>query len=240
MENKNRAERFLQVYAEIDTYMRKSLRHQMMVPHHSLIDEMAVKHRRFDQYRFDLHTFARLRNAIVHNPYGDKADPIAEPHVAVVEHYEAIIKHLINPISALDKSTPADKIFMTSLTDNAKEVMQTMRLKRYKYVPVVYKNHMIGVFSENVVFSYLTEQGAGINDNTKIDLFRDYMGFEAHSSEYFEFVSVNTPFDDIEALFARTFKDTKRLAVVYITKKGSYKEPLLGMLTAWDVLGQKN
>lgn len=235
------AEEFLTIYNELDVYMRKQLRCGEGIAHMYMIDRMSEKNPAFRNFRDELKEYARLRNAIIHNPFMREADPIAEPHFEVVRHYGILKERILNPPRAVLLAVPAEKIYSTRLEANALEVIKVMSQKIYSYVPVLDENKRIaGVFSENVVFSYLAKNMAcAIDQNTKISVFEDLIPVEKHSSEYFEFAHKKAMLSEVKELFERGLTERKRLGVVYITDNGRQNGVIVGMITAWDIAGSE-
>ncbi len=227
------------IYNEIDHYMRKRLGAQEFVEHGALLRQMADKDRIFSANYKDLKLFSELRNILVHNPYPDKANPLIIPHDYILGKYEEIRSAILHPKKALDIAIKPQLIYKTVLSANALDVMQEMDDKTYTHVPVMERDKMIGVFSENTILAYLVHhKDAIIMKDTKVSEFREFIGLDKHKSEYFEFVSRDTLFSDVEVLFQKGLKERKRVAVVYITEHGKQDEKLLGMITAWDVAGK--
>ena len=57
--------------------------------------------------------------------------------------------------------------------------------------------------------------------------------------ERFLLLSASATYHDVRAAFERAGERDSRLAAVFITPNGRMDEPLLGMLTPWDVLGRR-
>ena len=95
--------------------MRKELNQDHKASHSDLIRKMARKNKVFNIYMDELLSFARLRNAIIHNPYNRYAQPIADPHDYVVEKYKKILDYVLRPARALD--TIAVKVKISILPD---------------------------------------------------------------------------------------------------------------------------
>jgi CBS domain-containing protein len=166
------SEKFITIYNELDTYMRKVLNIDESVTHSELIRIMSKKNKVFKRDFDDLKAFSRLRNAIVHNPDNRNANPIAEPHDYIVNKYEDIKNKVINPPVALNTIAIKSKdIFTTTMDANALNVMQEMNRNSYTHVPVVQDGKLIGVFSENTVFSYLVKNQLFLNCNIKCNTF---------------------------------------------------------------------
>jgi len=228
---------FLSIYNEIDRYMRLALNVDHRVPHTHLIDELTEESRIFKRYSYDLKAFAMLRNAIVHNPHSRIAHPIAEPHDTILRLYEDIKNQVLNPPVALEAAVPAKSIFTAAPNDRALAVMRKMRERSFSHVPVVQDQKLIGVFSENTVFSYLVNNHAvDVGRETLIKEFLEYISIGSHENEYFSFVPKGTLVLDVESMFQKGLKNKKRLAVVFITENGKKEEQILGLITAWDLV----
>lgn len=233
------SEQFIYIYNELDSFMRKELKARDEVEHGFLLSEMVKNgNKMFEIHGYELRLFARLRNAIIHNPYRKTAHPIAEPHEEIVEQYERIKNEVINPPKALSIAVPGASIFVASLDSKVQDILQVMIDKSYTHIPVIEDNKMIGIFSENTLFCYLVDNKDCIltSDITVRD-FKEYIPLNKHMSEYFEFISRNTTLSDVEEIFSKGLKDTKRIGVVYITEHGRQDEKLLGMITVWDLAG---
>src|SRR5690606_32953252 len=82
-----------------------------------------------------------------------------------------------------------EDIFTTTTDANALYVMQTMGKNSYTHVPVLEGDAMVGVFSENTVFSYLVKnQILALDQDILIGEFAEFIPLDKHESEYFEFV----------------------------------------------------
>ncbi len=238
-ETKTNYDEFITIYNEIDDYMRNELDVDQGVPHTDLIKRISEKNKVFARYSNDLLSFARLRNAIVHNPYKRHADPIADPHNNVVKKYQHILSKVLNPAKAIDTiAVRSENIFTADLDDRALKVMAAMNENTYTHVPVIENGRLIGVFSENTVFSYIVKtKDVILEKEVKLREFSEFIPISKHESESFAFVSREALVADVEQMFADQLQQGKRLAVVFITHNGAPGEKLLGMITAWDIAG---
>ena len=236
------SDKFLMIYNDLDRHMRDCLKAKPGTPNSFLINTLAKSNRTMAKFKEDLLTFSRLRNAIIHNPYKKDADPIAEPHDNIIARYEEIVSRITCPPSALSTvAIPRRKVFTTTMDSKVINVMRVMVNSLYTHVPIVDDGRVIGVFSENSVFSYLTKYGKGnFFEDVLIGDFTDFIDIDRNESEYYEFVEKDTLLIDIEEMFQNGLKDNKRLALVFITENGRRNERLLGLVTAWDVAGYKS
>lgn len=231
--------RFLDIYNQLDNYLRKRLERDDDVSHSFLIKKAAEKDLVIRSQKENLLQFSQLRNAIVHNPDRAIAHPIAEPHSIIVDQYEDVLSKILNPVKALSISVPAEKIYKTSLNDIAINIMRVMNDKVFTHVPVIEDDKMVGVFSENVVFSYLVKHEiVSVDRDIKISEFREFLPHDKHQSEYFLFAMRTASLIEIQKLFDNELGNNRRLGVVFITHNGKADEKLLGMITAWDVVGK--
>ena len=231
------SEEFISLYNKLDRFMKEKLSRNDGFSHTRMITYMARQHGMFRRHESELKSLARLRNAIIHNMYPDRAETIAEPHEYVVKRYQEIINSLLEPPKALSIAVLKKDIYVTTLEDNATRVMKAMNENRYTHVPVMDNGKMFGIFSENTVFTYIAEKSTCIRENPRIKDFADFIPLEKHKSEHFIFKDRDSLICDIEELFHRELEGHRRLAVVYITENGRSDEELLGMITSWDIAG---
>lgn len=229
-------EEYVSIYNELDEYMRKTLGDQDFADHMTLIDSMSKKDRFFVANGRDLKNLAKLRNALVHNPYRKDAHPMASLHPMLVEKYRTLRNALLKPSLALTIAIPGANVFSTTPSTIAIDVISKMDKNTYTHVPVIESGKMVGVFSENVILSFLADRNEGIITNTtKISEFKDFTPVQKHRSEVFEFVSKTATVADVFKLFNDAIKVRKRIGVVFITQSGKPTEKYIGILTAWDL-----
>jgi len=107
------------------------------VSHMFIIDRLSDTNKFIRNHKEELKLYARLRNAIVHNPFGSEINVIAEPHPKVVAKYAALRDGIVNPPPALRFAILPEKIYSTTMGANAREVMRVMADKAFTYVPVL-------------------------------------------------------------------------------------------------------
>ncbi len=234
------SQKFLAIYNELDDFMRHDLNAEHYVSHSDLIHKMIKKGNSvFDYYYQDLKSFARLRNAIVHNPDKKTADPIAEPHDDIVKQYQELLGKVVRPELALDSlAIPMDKLYAVTLDTNVLKAMKIMNKHILSYLPIIEKYKLIGVFSDSTLFDYiLRHQHTIIDANLIISDLGETIDIDNHISEAFIFTKKDTTVIEIEDIFRKGFKDNKRIAVVFITEDGTETGMLLGLVSAWEVAG---
>lgn len=240
-EHKLNSTRFLDIYNELDVFMKQEITNHNGEGHVAMIKKMAKNRRISSNDKDDLIFFATsLRNTMIHNTYKGCTSSIIEPHDYIVSKYDGIKNKIKNPPIALDIAIKAEDIFTTTMKSVALDVMKEMNKNTYTHVPVFENERIIGVFSENSVFSYMVKnEDVLIEKDVKIEEFIDFIPLEKHESEFFEFVPKNKLVIDIEEMFQKELINRKRLSVVFITESGKPTEKILGIITAWDVAGYK-
>jgi CBS domain-containing protein len=217
------SEKFLAIYNELDAYMRKELNVESWVSHKELIRRLTDKGNSVIKYNADdLISYAELRNAIVHNPYKNQLEPIAEPHDIILTKYGNLRNQILNPPLALSTLAIKEKdIYKVSLEDNAIAVMEEMSKKSFTHVPVIEDSKLIGVFSENTIFSYIiSNKNVLIDDEFRIGDFIQFVPINNHCSECFLFKPRTVSVLEIEEVFKKDLIGNKRIAAVFITENG--------------------
>lgn len=241
-EAKDKAIRFLEIYDRLDRYMRDKLLGESARgqddAHSNLIRKLAKEHPIFDKYEFDLLSFARLRNSIVHNPKKKLFDPIAEPHDDVLALYESLYLRIAQPDKVLDIATSRESMLVVQFDDRLLDTMRKMRAGGFHCVPVIKGGNFFGVFSESTVFRMLTEAGeAHITEEMTFAAVADYLPIDRNPDEIYLFRPLTmTVIEAIDA-FDRAIEGDRRLMAIFITEKGHKDEYIQGMMTAWDVAG---
>ena len=153
---------------------------------------------------------------------------------------KSIIDEINNPPTIYNSNMCIKKQYMycKTINDTVESTIKDMVDKTYTHVPILENGIIKGVFSESSLLDIVdTESGIIIDKNTKFADILEYLKLGNHSTEEFIFISRNKNIYDVEDIFKDYFIRKKRVGCVYITESGKADESILGMLTAWDVLG---
>lgn len=170
-----------------------------------------------------------IRNLITHD------SNIAANFIEVSDELLDFMRKEINLITkekkAFDIMIPYNEILYCEDGDSIKEIINNMREKKYTNVPILKNKHVIGVFNENSLITYLIS-----NNNKFVDLI-DSVNFslEQDYSRYYRFTSLQTKVNELEDMFEER-KDDKRLELVFVTQNGLANEKVLGIITVYDVI----
>ena len=233
----SRSQRFLNAYNRLDQFMRTLLEADHDYPHTKAIGQASKLNERIQVESRKLRSFARLRNAIVHNP-DCRAEPIAEPHVRIVDAYEQLVEELIRPVPAHDHWVPADQIYAGDDTFSVFEVMNQMVTRRYSHLPILRDGVVVGVFSEWTPMDMAQEaQELVITPTQQLCELAQWTHLARPSiREAVRFAPADTSLDDLRAMFRSSFQERFRIGVVFFTQNGHPEEPLLGLMTPWDLV----
>ena len=132
------AEQFVQIYNQIDDYMRKRLGHDSNDGSYaSRIRYLAKRDSSFRKYLDILISYGELRNAIVHDFGRDEYRIIAEPYTEEVERYRKIKDTVMAPVLAFDEITlKANVLFSISPEDKVSYVVSVMDKRNFNYAPI--------------------------------------------------------------------------------------------------------
>lgn len=206
---------------------------------HLLIDELSKKNSVVRRNKKELDLMRDVRNLNSHE-FAKEYGYVVCPNPEMNSRLKSIIEEITNPptIYTSNMSIKRQEMYCKSLEDNIETTIKDMIDKVYTHIPIIENEVLIGVFSENTLLDIVNAKGGIIIDeDTKFNEIVDYIKIEEHSTEEFLFVSRNTNIYDVEDLFKDYFIKKKRLGCVYITEHGKENEKILGMTTAWDVLG---
>lgn len=226
--------RFINTYNELSEYMEKYLNYKDYRSHTQMLNIMSKKNHTVRTYYDELRTFANLRNIIVHDSTS-KYNPIADPHIEVVQRYESILKELKDPPTAFGMSTKAKDLVFASPNMRLKECIKIMHDKDFTYMPISQSMQLVGVLSGDSVFTYMRKnQTTTVHDDFRIKDLGD--AIKTHMDERYSFVSKNTSLIDVTQMYVNDIQDGKRLGAVFVTEHGREDERILGMISAWDLI----
>lgn len=129
-------------------------------------------------------------------------------------------------------------MYCKNLNDDINSTIKDMIEKVYTHIPIIENNILKGVFSESTLLDIINkDKGIIIDKSTQFKEIEEFLKIENHTSEEFIFISKNKNIYDIEEMFKNYFSKKKKIGCIYITENGKSTERILGMTTAWDILG---
>ena len=190
----------------------------------------------FAEYSEILNTLREIRNALVHTDFnvdGNVGLVVTDDGINAIEE---IIEKIKNP--KLVSDVYSSNLKYCHLDDSVIDVLTMMAEYHYSHIPVLTSNNkIIGVFSENTIFSTLANNGSiSLDGNTKIRDFYQYIPIDQHTAECFDFIGVNDKLYIAKDKFANPIINDKKLVALFVTIDGKSDRKILGILTPWDVI----
>jgi CBS domain-containing protein len=184
------------------------------------------------KYKSELHQFAKLRNAIVHERVN--ADYyIAEPHIEVVERIEEICREFEKPQTALSIAT--SPVFYYYEDAYLKDVLKVINKFDFTRFPIYDKDDKyVALLTSTEIIQWMAK-----HFSSEVIHFEDVRIKELlkKGKNYFvTFVTEDASLYEIEELFERYHTRGKKLQAVIITETGDRHGKPIGVITPWDLL----
>lgn len=236
----NNAEIFLDKYRELE----RAVRTVFKIDNDDSIYYYLTHESKYRVYKEDLSYCKDIRNLLSHNPKLNGKYAVM-PDDATISFIENIISKIKATPRCSEISVNIDQIFRSDYDGNVLDTMLKMRKNAFSNVPIVDKDGIVvGVFNENSIFSYLSdEQIVCVDENLKFKDIQPYLGIHDRENTDFIFVDgklyVYELLDEIQSAFNRG----KKIDMAFITRNGKDNSPLLGIVTLWDIIasyGEQN
>lgn len=232
------AELFLQKYRILEGLLEK--RYDGCKMSSSSVVMEYIRDADSEPVRVDLDLIREIRNILSHNAGPDGA-AVVEPSQAMVARLDEIIAYVKRPRSAAKCGTPAERILSVHPNDNISNVMRSMLKNGYSHVPVTEHGRLKGVFSVKCLFDYLTKNGFdSLNEDSRIADLGNSIQIEKRFGEKYMFVAADTSVLSVRNAFESQRERNNRLAAVFVTQNGNMNEPIICMLSPWDVLNNQD
>ena len=228
MEEKTKAERFLDAFNSIDYSLRARYNLNRSMSFSDLIRKCVSLNYVVRKYEDDLIDYGRLRNAIVHQ--GNKDYIIAEPHDNIVSHIEKI-EHLINvPPKAIDICRR--DVLSASAGSSMEDIIKLISSSKYSNIPIYQGKTLIGIANGQKI---LDSFGQYLISGGKANTFLKHMQIEdlltkIEDSKYYEVCPVDLTIEET----LNKFHNNPKLLVILLTKTGGYNENAVGIVTGAD------
>lgn len=228
-------DRFLDLYNKLDSLSRDHF-HLDDRSESAIIRLINELHRSSSSSDVDLgdalDSLRQLRNTLVHTEKVAGQD-LAEVNPVAIDMLLKAIAMLDNPPKAFASAIGIDRVFSCAQSDLVSFVLTRMIKGGYSHVPVLdAKGILLGVFSENVICSYLNDhQDISLKSGLKIDDLASYIPLDKHDNERYLISSKDALLKDVEEAFGSSKRRTgKRLGMVLFTEHGSEEEKIIGIL----------
>jgi predicted transcriptional regulator len=223
--------RFLAAFNEIEAWMRNELDAKDTQDFAQLVRRMARKNRLVSRCSSELKRFARLRNLITHNYSLDK--PLAIPSTYSVERLENLAQLLPSPPLLL--SFAARPVEQCRSTDPLGRCVKKMYAGSFSQLPIFDDGSYLGLLTTETIArwlaTFLTGDGKGmVHEQTVAEVMT-----HEEDREHVAFLRRTATVTQGLATFDHFQSRGKRLDAILITNQGVPTEPLLGIVTIYDI-----
>ncbi|ACV21989.1 CBS domain-containing protein [Slackia heliotrinireducens] len=225
-------ETYLDLYRQLETIVRGT---------YSLDDRASVvtflrRQPRYERWRDRIEYCADVRNLLSHRPKVGSEFAV-QPSQEMVDFLQRLIFDIQGGTSAMDACVRKEDMLTCTWDSDVRPAIEEMNRRGFSYLPVVEDGRVTAVFGADSLCAYLAECDIVSFDELRFSDLREWMGFDGRDRIVFLFRPRNASLDSIAQDFEDQFHIGKRVGVVFLTNLGRQGERVLGMLTAWDVLG---
>ena len=231
---KNNLEKFRELFKEFEHLTKEKLGNNKLELNKAISE---LKNKRIEPYysEYDFLDFCRFcRNRDAHS--NDEAQYIIYTD-KFIDKLEKIIDLIKNPPTVYEKSTKPVRAAQS--TDYVRKIMQEMSEYNYTHIPIYDNEKLIGIFNESTIFNYLNfKNNIQIEENTTFNDIKDCF-LIPNKTEIVKFAPKDKNYNEIIIEFINEFKKRERLSCFMITEDGSANHKIIGIITAWDIIGKK-
>ncbi len=187
----------------------------------------------FESVSAGLRYCREVRNLLQHNPKIDGQYAVT-PSDNMLRLLENVIQRVVNPPRACDAALKIQNIYHRGLEATVLRTMRDMVKRDLSKVPITQQGRVIGVFSQETLFARALSTGLPpLDENTRLHELRDFLTIDR---KYYRFAPYQAPLDEIESLFDEAYARHIRIRNVFLTESGKESEPLLGLITPWELI----
>jgi hypothetical protein len=231
----NNADIYIEKYKQLETVVRRVYN---LKDTDSISRSLSDKNE-FRRFKDDIVYCQDVRNFLQHRIKVNNSFSV-EPSEQMIHFIEMLIERINKRPHCMDIAIKFANVCWKSYSDGVKGAMTEMRAKLFTHLPIMEDNRVVGVFDENSIFNYIADNEiVGIDASLKFSDIKKYLSLENRDMEVFTFSKSTLYVDELCLEFEKKFKKGQRLGVAFLTASGKASEPLLAMLTPWDMLGNE-
>lgn len=190
----------------------------------------------FKPYTKELDLIREVRNLIQHKDVEVKGKEAIYVDEVLMDALREIIRLVQHPETVGDVCTR--DLVTADLSTPVKKVMDRMLDSSFSHIPVLDgQGKLLGIFSENTIFTRVAKEGMGALAETDcVRDFKPYLDIRDHVRDSFAFIAEGVATEQAVEQFKHRDKQGRRLAMLVVTRHGDPSEPVVGVLTPYDVL----
>ena len=223
----DRIDEFLSLYNKLESLLKIKYGNRCESPIYRRITELKNTRNGLER-SLKLDTIRNIRNFYAHGDLYSRE--FISINNSVFDFLNDEINTLSNIKTAFDIMVVYDKMFYCHDGSNVVNVINEMRRIKHSCAPIIVNKRVVGIFTEN---SFVTNRLMR-NKNDILIRSCDYP-LDLNSAFYFDFVASNKSIDELTDIFSIK-KNNKRLKMLFVTKNGLSSEPVLGIITVYDVI----
>lgn len=230
----NNIEKFGKLFIEFEVETKKKVNNDSLTLDECIKELKLKKQNPYIREDSFIDFCRRLRNINYHN-INDNYYLITDD---TIDKLTEIVEEVKHPFKVSSKATI--NIYSKTLNDKVLPTMKDMNEKSYTHIPIYDEDNknLVGVFSENSLFQYVMEDKIiEVDDKTTFNDIKKCIDLNL-SKEIVKFVSKDKLYDDVVNDFVKEFKNNNKLSCVMVTHNGKPTEKVIGIITAWDIIGR--
>ena len=228
------SDRFLIAFNSIEKLLKKYAPDDHFVPFSRLIGFAKKSDAIVRRYYDDLKEFSDLRNAIVHDSV-DLHYAIAEPHDNIVKQIEEIEQELRKPLKVVPLFQKKVTTFQSDHT--LKDIFDAINTFSYSKFPIYEKDVFLGLLTKDGITNWIAKH---VNKEPIVFsnvILKKVLTHEKKKDENYRFITQDKTIYDIKEIFRKNIEEgTTRIDALLITSHGNPDEPLIGIITLWDMM----
>ena len=223
-------ERFVTTYNTIDKQMRKILQCDRMLGFVLVVKEYGKLGRLRQDDVDSLIAIGKLRNVLIH----DRTQPncyLAVPAPFVVAQLEKIGQCVVNP--PLVGKTFRKGVETISPEDSLASILKSIAARSFSQFPIYDGQTFKGLLTENGITRWLSQHVTKECSLIELECVKvRQVVREEEKRVNLEFLGKERTVEEARTLFA----EHELLEAILITQNGAKTEPLLGIITRWDII----
>ncbi len=191
---------------------------------------------RFSAYRDELDYCREVRNLLSHQAKVN-GEYAVYPSDAVLEMLNTVLKKLEDPARVTDVMTPLSKLVTATENTPVLDLMRRMHSRGLSHVPILKNDRVVGVFSVETIFQGVLDGKWPLEADTTLKEYTNYLPANGHMGSEYRFINRSTTLANAEIMFEKACNRNRKLKLLLVTKDGGEDEPLLGVVTPYDLMG---
>ena len=188
----------------------------------------------FNKHRQEIDTFRYMRNTLAHNLInGDDPFVVCKEAVELISKYLDYVKKKV-----FDFAIKKEKMFLLYYTDTLKDALKLMGEHNLSYIPLVdIDSKVVGIVSSDAIIDiFNSKDKLNVNESDKLFKYSEYFDLNNTENGFYLFVNREIYLVELEEKMDKYQHLNTKLHIILVTENGRKNEPILGLLTPWDVI----